>query len=141
MSLDKALAIQEQVQNLLDLGFIREVMYPTWLSNIIIVKKSNRKWRMCVNYTGLNKACLKDSYPLSSIDELVDAAFIFRFFSFMNAYFRYNQILMHPWDEEKTTFITPMTNYCYKVMPFRLKNVGATYQRLMNKFLQTTLKP
>ena len=98
-----------------------------------MVKKSNGKWQMCVDYTDLNKACPKDSYPLPSIDGLVDAASGFRFLSFLDAYSGYNQIPMHPLDEEKTTFITPMGNYCYRVMPFGLKNVGATYQRLMNK--------
>ena len=70
---------------------------------------------------------------MPSIDGLVDVASDFQFLSFLDAYSGYNQILMHPLDEEKTAFITLMTNYCYKVMPFRLKNVGATYQRLMNK--------
>ena len=79
MSWDKALTIQEQVQNLLDAGFIQEVMYSTWLSNVAMVKKSNEKWRMCIDYTNLNKACLKDSYSLPSIDGLVDAASDFRY--------------------------------------------------------------
>ena len=81
----------------------------------------------------MNKACLKDPYPLPSIDGLVDVAFGFHFLSFIDAYSGYNQIPMHRLDEEKMAFITPMANYCYKVMPFGLKNAGATYQRLMNK--------
>ena len=88
---------------------------------------------MCIDYTDLNKACPKDPYPLPRIDELVDAAFCFRFLSFMDAYSGYNQILMYPLNEAKTAFITLIANYCYKVMPFRLKNGGVTYQRLMNK--------
>ena len=75
---------------------------------------------MCVNYTDLNKACPKDSYPLPSIDELVDMASRFQFLSFLDAYSGYNQIPMHPLDEEKIAFITPMGNYW-------LKNAGATY--------------
>lgn len=108
-------------------------MYSTWLSNLIKVKKSNEKWQMCIDYTNLNEACPKDSYPLPSIDGLVNVASSFRFLSFMDVYSRYNQIPMHLLDEEKTAFITPMTNYCYKVMSFGLKNVEATYQRLMKK--------
>ena len=88
---------------------------------------------MYVDYSNLNKACPKDSYLLPSIDGLVDAASSFRFLTFMDAYLGYNQILMHPLDEEKRAFITPIANYCYKVMPFGLKNARATYQRLMNK--------
>ena len=97
------------------------------------MKKSNGKWWICVDYTDLNKACLKDSYALPSIDGLVDVTFGFRFLSFMDACSGYNQISMHPLDEEKTAFITSIANYCYKVMPFGLKNTGAIYQRLMSK--------
>ena len=79
---------------------------------------------MCVNNTDLNNASPKDPYPLPSIDG---------FLSFMDAYLGYNQILVHPLDEEKTAFITPMANYCYKVMLFGLRNAKATYQRVMNK--------
>ena len=88
---------------------------------------------MCVDYTNLNKACPKDPYPLPSIDGLVDAVSGFRLLTFMDTSSGYNQIPMCHLDEEKTAFITPMANYCYKVMPFGLKNAGATYQRLMNK--------
>ena len=88
---------------------------------------------MCINYTDLNKAYPKDSYPLPSIDELVDEASGFRFLSFLDACSRYNQIPMHLLDEEKIAFITPVGNYCSRVMPFGLKNAGATYQRLLNK--------
>ena len=133
MSQDKALTVQEQFQSILDVGFIREIVYPTWLSNVIMVKKSNGKWRMCVDYSDLNKACPKDPYLLPSIDGLVDAASEYRFLSFMNAYLWYNQIPIHLCDKEKTTFITPMANYCYKVMSFNLKDTGVTYHKLMNK--------
>ena len=82
---------------------------------------------MCVDFTDLNKACLKDTRPLSSINELVNKASRVRFLSFMGTYSKYNQIRMHPVDEEKMAFITENVNYCYKVMPFGLKNVGAIY--------------
>ncbi|RDY02803.1 Retrovirus-related Pol polyprotein from transposon 17.6, partial [Mucuna pruriens] len=104
-----------------------------------MVKKPNGKWRMCTDYTNLNKACLKDSYPLPSIDRLVDNVAGFSFLSFMDAYSGYNQIRMHPQDEEKTTFITDEGAFCYKVMPFDLKNAGATYQRLMDKIFKGIL--
>ena len=68
---DKAIA--EEVQKLLDADFIREVYYPNWLANVVMVKKANGKWRMCVDFTDLNKACPKDSYPLPRIDNLVDS--------------------------------------------------------------------
>ena len=93
----------------------------------MMVPKSNGKLHICMDYTDLNKACSKDPYPLPNIDTLVDLASGFQLLSFMDAYSGYNQIPMHPCNEEKTTFITPMMNYCYKVMLFRLKNVGSTY--------------
>ena len=88
---------------------------------------------MCTDYTHLNKACPKDAYPLPSIDKLVDGASGFKFLSFLDAYSGHNQIHMHPPDEAKTAFITEDANYYYQVMPFGLKNAGATYQRLMDK--------
>ncbi|RDX88244.1 Retrovirus-related Pol polyprotein, partial [Mucuna pruriens] len=102
-------------------------------------RKANGKWRMCTDYTDLNKACPKDSYLLPSIDRLVDNVAGFTFLSFMDAYSRYNQIRMHLQDEEKTTFITNEGAFCYRVMPFGLKNAGATYQRLMDKIFKGIL--
>jgi len=113
-------------------GFIKKARYTTWLANMVMVKKSNGKWRMYVDYTDLNKACPKDSYPLLSIDRLVDGAIGHIILSFLYAYLGYNQIQMHPNDKEKTTFMTDSNNFYYEIIPFGLKNVGATYQRLMD---------
>ena len=85
---------------------------------------------MCVDFTDLNKACPKDYYPLPRIDLLVDATTGYSLLSFMDAYSGYNQIRMHPADEENTSFITDQGTYYYRVMPFGLQNAGATYQRL-----------
>nr|KYP49932.1 Transposon Ty3-I Gag-Pol polyprotein [Cajanus cajan] len=117
-------------------GFIREVRYTTWLANVVLVKKNSGKWRMCVDYTDLNKAFPKDSYPLPSIDRLVDGASGHALLSFLDAYSGYNQIMMYPPDEEHTAFITDHANFFYRMMPFSLKNTGATYQRLMDKVFQ-----
>ena len=95
---------------------------------------------MCVDFTDLNKACPKDSYPLPSIDALVDSATGCKLLSFLDAFSGYNQIKMHPMDEEKTAFMTERSCYCYRVMPFRLKNAGAMYQRLMDKVLAPMLE-
>ena len=103
------------------------------LGNVMLIKKANEKWRMCVNFTYLNKAYPKDSYPLLSIDSLVDNASGCRLLSFLDAFSGYNQSGMHPKDESKTTFMTEVANYCYKVMPFGLKNASTTYQRLMDR--------
>ena len=126
-------AITDEVSKLLSAGFIQEVYYPDWLANIVLVKKANGKWRMCVNFTDLNKTCPKDSFPLPRIDQLVDFTTGHKLLTFMDAFSRYNQIKIAEEDQEKTAFITSQGIYCYKVMPFELKNAGATYQRLVNK--------
>ena len=128
---DKVIA--EEVQKLLDANFIREVYYPDWLVDVVMVKKANGKWRMCVDFMDLNKACPKDSYPFPRIDNLVDSTARHKLLSFMDAFSGYNQIRMEETDQEKTSFVTSQGLFCYKVMSFRLKNTGATYQRLMNK--------
>ena len=86
-----------------------------------------------MDFIHLNKACPKDSHPLPNINRVMDRASRYRYLSFMDTYSGYNQIWMHPDDEEKTTFITKDANYYYRVMSFQLKNIGATYQQLMNK--------
>ncbi|XP_024030694.1 uncharacterized protein LOC112094325 [Morus notabilis] len=106
---------------------------PQVVSNPVLVKKPNGDWRTCVDFSDLNKACPKDSFPLPQIDQLVDATAGHDLLSFMDAYSGYNQIPMLDCDEEHTAFVTDRGLYCYKVMPFGLKNAGATYQRLVNK--------
>ncbi|XP_059654681.1 uncharacterized protein LOC132301448 [Cornus florida] len=125
-------AISEEVKKLLKVDFIHEVYYPDWLENVVLVKKANGKWRLCVDFTDLNKACPNDSFPLPRIDMLVEGTAEHELLSFMDAYFGYNQISMYTSDREKMAFITDRGLYCYKVMLFGLKNAGATYQRLVN---------
>ena len=84
----------EEVNKLLSVGFIREVYYPNWLANVVLVKKADRKWRICMDFTDLNKACPKDSFPLPRIDQLVDSIAEHRLVTFMDAFSRYNQIKM-----------------------------------------------
>ena len=93
--------------------------------------KPNNKWRTCVVFTDINKACPKDSFPLPRIDQLVDVTSGHQMLSFMNAYSGYNQIPMHILDQEHTSLIISRGLYCYKVMPFGHKNAGVTYQRLV----------
>ena len=126
-------AIAEEVRKLQEASFIREVYYPDWLVNVVMVKKASEKWRMCVDFTDLNKACPKDSYPLPRVDVLVDSTARHQLLSFMDAFSGYNQIRMHEDDQEKTSFVISQGFFCYRVMPFGLKNAGATYQRLINR--------
>ena len=130
---DRHLVIQTEVDNLLHNGFITAVKYPEWLANVVVVPKKENKWRVCVDYTDLNDACPKDSFPLPRIDHIVDASTGQGMLSFLDAFLEYHHIPMHPPDGEKTYFITPHGFYCYNVMPFGLKNARATYQRLVTK--------
>jgi len=132
---ERCLVVKEVTQKLLSAEHIREIQYPEWLANVVLVKKANGKWRMCVDLTNLKKACPKDSYPLPNIDALVDNASSCKMLSFLDAFSGNNQIRMHPRDESKTAFMTETCSYYYKVMPFGLKNAGATYERLMDKVL------
>ena len=102
----------------------------------MLVKKANGKWRLCIDFTDINKACPKDSFPLPRIDLIVDATVGHELLRFMDAFSDYNQISMDPDDQEKTSFVTAQGTYCYWVMSFGLKNAGATYQRLVNRMFQ-----
>ena len=135
-TLQRQKAINEEVNELLQAKAIREVEYLDWLANVVLVKKVNDKWRLCIDFTEVNGACPKDSFPLPRIDLIVDATFGHELLSFMDFFSRYNQIRMDPSDQEKTSFVTGQGTYCYQVMPFGLKNAGATYQRLANKLFQ-----
>ena len=112
---------------------IQEVYYLDWLANIVLVKKVNGKLRMCVDFTDLNKACPKDSFPLPRIDQLVNSTVGHKLLTFMDTFSGYNKIKMAKEDQEKTAFIISQGLYCYKVMSFKLKNVRATYRKLVNK--------
>ena len=125
--------ISDEVDRMLEIDAIEPRQYPRWLSNVVVVKKKNGKWRVCIDFTNLNKAFLKDSYPQPKIDQLVDVTAGYERMSFLGTSSRYNQIRMNECDIIHIAFITERGLYCYKVMPFELKNSGVTYQRLINR--------
>ncbi|KAL0295428.1 UNVERIFIED_CONTAM: Transposon Tf2-12 polyprotein [Sesamum angustifolium] len=110
-----------------------------WISSIVPVRKKNGQIRVCVDFKDLNNACLKDDFPLPIVELMIDATTGHEALSFMDGSFGYNQIRMVPADEELTAFRTPKGIYCYKVMPFGLKNAGATYQRAMQTIFDDML--
>ena len=131
--------IQMEVDNLMRASFIKEVKYPEWLANVVVVPKKGGKLRVCADYTDLNKECPKDSFPLPHIDQIVDATIGHEILSFLDAFSGYHQILKHLPEVEKMAFITSYGLYCYDVMLFGLKNDGATYQRLVTKIFRPLL--
>ena len=101
MADDKVATVKAEVQRLLDVRVIRDVKYPTWLANTVLVKKKNGKWRMCIDFTDLNKACPKDDFPLPRIDRVVDDAANSQLMSLLDCFSGYNHIWMRKKDEEK----------------------------------------
>uniref|UniRef100_A0A2N9FSK9 RNA-directed DNA polymerase n=1 Tax=Fagus sylvatica TaxID=28930 RepID=A0A2N9FSK9_FAGSY len=125
------LKIKEEVEKQLKAGFLSTVTYSDWVANIVPVPKKDGKVRMCVDYRDLNRASPKDNFPLPHIDTLVDNTATNVVFSFMDGFSGYNQIKMAEEDKSKTAFVTHWGTFVYDVMPFGLKNAGATYQRAM----------
>ena len=132
-------AVKEEVVKLKRAGAKKEVFYLEWLANTVVVRKKSRKWRVCVDFTDLNKACPKDPFPMPRIDQLVDAIIGHPRMSFLDAFQGYHQIPLALDDQEKTAFVTPTRNYHYKVMPFGLKNAGSTYQRMITMMFKSQL--
>jgi hypothetical protein len=128
--------IRLEVNKLLEAGFIRPVDYPSWLVNPILIEKPDKSWRMCINYTSLNKACPKDEYPLPRIYQIVDSTASCELLSFLNAYLDSHQISLAVDDEEKTALITSFGIFCYTKMAFRLKNGGVIYQKCVHTVLE-----
>jgi hypothetical protein len=126
---DKREAIKREIAKLLVAGFIKEVIHPEWVANPILVKKKNNEWRMCVDYTDLNKHCPKDHFGPPRIDQVIDSMAGCVLLCFLDCYSGYHQIALKEEDQIKTAFITPFGTYAYKTMSFGLKNAGATYQR------------
>jgi hypothetical protein len=134
---DKAEGARNEVKRLLSVVVIREVTYPEWLANTVMVKKANGKWRMCIDFIDLNKACPKDEFPLPRIDSLVDEAATSELMSLLDCYSDHHQIWMKKGDEPKTSFITPSGTYCYLRMPEGLKNAGGSFNRMTVKVLSS----
>ncbi|CAA0839466.1 Unknown protein, partial [Striga hermonthica] len=131
--------IEQEVDKLLNAGHIKKIQFPEWLSNTVMVSKSGGKWRMCIDFRDLNKACPKDLYPLPRIDQLVDSTARCELLSLMDASQGYHQISLAKEDWKRVSFITSKGTYCYVVMPFGLKNAGATYQRLVDQIFKDQL--
>ncbi|XP_065629984.1 uncharacterized protein LOC136067703 [Quercus suber] len=131
--------VKEEMNKLKQAGAIKEVFYPKWLVNTVVVKKKNGKWWICVDFTDLNKACPKDPFSMPRIDQLMDATMSHLRMSFLDAFQGYHQIPLTLDDQEKITFVTLIGNYHYKIMPFGLKNVGSTYQRMMTRIFEPQL--
>ncbi|GJZ37352.1 reverse transcriptase domain-containing protein [Tanacetum coccineum] len=132
-------AVNQEVIKLVEARILKEVYFPRWVANPVMVRKNDGTWRMCIDFTNLNKAFPKDSYPLPEIDQKIKSLEGFRFKCFLDAYKGYHQIRMAEEDEEKTAFYTEHGTFCYEKMPFGLRNAKATYQQLVDKAFSSQL--
>ena len=132
--------IKEEVEKQYNVGFLKVVNYPECLANGVPVPKKDWKVRMCLDFRDFNKASPKDDFPLPHIDILFDNTAGPALLPFMEGFLGYNQIKIALEDMEKTSFIIPWVTYCYKVMPFGLKNAGATYQWVATTLLHDLIQ-
>jgi hypothetical protein len=127
MSEEKIEAAKAEVQCLLDAWFTREVTYSQWLANVVMVRKKNGKWRMCIDFTDLNKCCPKDDFPLTRINQIIDSTAGYDKMALLDCFSGYHQLWLRKEDKEKTNFIIPFGRYCYMRMPEEPHNAGPTF--------------
>jgi hypothetical protein len=132
-SVERQNFIREEIKKLLDAGFIREVHHPRWLANPVVIPKANGKLQMCIDYISLNKACPKDPFPLTRIDQIMDSTSGCDLLCFLDGYSGFHQIPMSREDEENTAFLTVDDLFCYVSIPYGLKNTLPIFVRAMHK--------
>jgi hypothetical protein len=124
--------IQKELQKMVDAGIIAPIRYSSWMSNLVVVRKKNGDIRLCVDFRNLNQMSLKDNYPLSNMEHLLQRVTGAGMMSMLDGFSGYNQILLKREDQLKTAFTTPWGTFMYLRMPFGLMNAGATFQRAMD---------
>jgi hypothetical protein len=124
--------IEKEIKNLLDAKIIIPLRYSKWIANLVIVRKKNGEIKLCVDFRNLNKCSKKENYPLPKMEHLLQKISGVTVMSFLDGFSGYNQVSVHPDDQEKTTFTAPWGTFMYAKMPFRLMNVGATFKRAMD---------
>ena len=124
--------IEREVKKLFEAKIIVALRHSRWLANVVPVRKKNGEIRICIDFRNLNRVSLKDNYPLPKMDHILQRVVGSHRISMLDGFSGYNQVLVHPNDQEKTTFTTPWGTFMYSKMPFELMNVGAIFQRAMD---------
>lgn len=123
--------IEKEIKKNLAAKIIVPLRYSKWVANLVVVRKKSGEIRLCVDFRNMNKCSKKDNYPLPKMEHLLQRVSRARVMSFLNGFSPYNQVTVHPDDQEKTAFTTPWGTFMYSKMPFGLMNAGATFQRAM----------
>ena len=132
--------VKEEIDKLLECGFIYPVPYSEWVSPIVVVPKKNGKLRICQDFRKLNSVTRKDYFPLPFTDAILDGVAGYECYSFLDGFSGYNQVQIAPEDRPLTTFTTDWGTFAYNVMPFGLCNAPATFQRAMTTAFQGYLR-
>jgi ribonuclease HI len=133
--------IEKEIKKMYDAKIIVPLRFSKWVSNLVPTRKKTGEIRLCIDFRNLNKASLKDNYPLPKMDHLLQSVVGSSRISLLDGFSGYNQVLVHPDDQEKTTFTTPWGTFMYVKMSFGLMNAGATFQRAMDiAFIEETGK-
>jgi hypothetical protein len=123
--------IRKELEKLLNPGIIFRVKYSAWVSNFIPIRKLTGQIRLCVDFHALNRASIKDHFPLPNMEMILQQVEGSQMMSLLDGFFGYNQIKVKRADKYKTTFITHWCTFSYECMPFILSHAGATFQRAM----------
>ena len=115
-----------------DAKIVVSLRFSKWLSNLVPVRKKSGEIRLCVDFQNLNRVSLKDNYPLPKMDYILQKVVVSHKMSMLDGFSGYNQIMVHPYDQEKTTFTTPWDTFMYAKIPFGLMNARETFQRAMD---------
>ena len=124
--------IEKEIKKLFDAKIIVSLRHSKWLENVVPIRKKNGEIRISIDFKNLNKVSLKDNYPLPKMDHILQRVVGSQRLSMLDGFSGYNQVLVHPEDQEKTLFTTPCGTFMYEKMPFGLMNAGATFQRAVD---------
>ena len=124
--------IEKEIRKLFEANIIVSLRFSKWLANIVPVRKKSGEIRLCVDFINLKQVSLKENYPLPKMDHILQRVVGSQRMSMLDGFSGYNQVAVHPYDQEKTTFTTPWGTFMYAKMPFGLRNVGDTFQRAMD---------
>jgi len=125
-------SVEKEIKKMYEAGIIVPIRYSEWVSNLVLIRKKTGEIRLCIDFRDLNKASLKENYPLPKMDHILKRVVGSKRISLLDGYSGYNQILVHPDDQLKTVFTTPWGNFMYVKIPFGLMNASATFQRAMD---------